>query len=65
MYNPLQKIVKVGTIHVEPIVPTPEPEPDVPNPEPEIDNPKPDVDPEPEPEPTLPPGWDVPENDLY
>lgn len=65
VYNPLQKIVKVGTIHVEPIVPTPEPEPDVPNPEPEIDNPKPDVDPEPEPEPTLPPGWDVPENDLY
>lgn len=62
VYNPLQKIVKVGTIPVEP-VPEPEPEPEIqnptPTPEPEVQNPD-NI-----PEPTLPPGWDVPENDLY
>ncbi len=78
-YNPLQKIVKVGTKQtstetttpVEPTEPTTPDDNDTPitppvdtKPEdttPENKPEKPDIS---EPEPELPPGWDVPENNL-
>lgn len=54
-YNPLKKIVKIGTAPVTPAEPTTNPtEPTDPVIPPE----------EPINEPTLPPGWDVPENPL-
>ena len=53
-YNPLKKIVKIGTAPVTPDEPTNPTEPTDPVIPPE----------EPIDEPTLPPGWDVPENPL-
>ncbi|MDD4066788.1 MAG: VanW family protein [Clostridia bacterium] len=53
-YNPLKKIVKIGTAPVTPDEPTTPTEPTDPVIPPE----------EPIDEPTLPPGWDVPENPL-
>lgn len=58
-YNPLQKIVKVGTKQTT-IEPTQPQQPDDTNVTPSQPNDNNNV----EPEPILPPGWDVPENNL-